>query len=340
MNPPRIAYVGPPDAVAAWLFRAIAQVAVFEAICAPDAEAAARKHQARWAFADLDALLREAQPEGIILAEDPARRPALIKQCLSGGIGVLVPGAPGPSAACKRIGTFAKLCGRVVLAAPAARYSPGILLARRLIDSGRVGVPVLATLQVTRRGLARQGPADRGCVPLDLAYEAVDLVHLLFGPVEQVFATAHDDDAAVATLRTAAGLPIAVVLHGSGPTDAVGVQLEVRGRDGTRLTLDTDGRLLCGNGSRMHAAHRPTLATADPAVELGHVGLIDDFVRYLRAGRGGPGLVGSVAPVVACAEALLASAAKGRLIAPRQHPDRDGRPAKASGKAEPVEQLF
>jgi predicted dehydrogenase len=329
---PRIALVGPPDAVSAWLLRSIASQSIFEAICHPGSETLARQHQARWTFPDAAAMFRDGTPDGVIISHEYSERPRLIKQTLAAGAGVLVCGSPGPAAACKRLASFAKLSGRVVMAAPPIRFSPAMLLARRLIESGRAGIPNLICLRSTRRGEARSNTDQAGRLPVDQIFEAADILYHLAGPMQQVFATAHEEDVLVASAQTLSGVPVSIVLHANGPVDAVGLELEVRSRDGSRLRLDTDGRLVSGNGSRMHAAHQPSLAVTDPAVELGYDGIISEFIRYLRAGRTGAGMVGPVSPVALTAEAILASAARGRPIAPRLHPGRRSRAA----SAEPV----
>lgn len=325
MNPPRIAFVGHPDRVSPWLLRAIEQAATFEAICCPGTEESARRYRARWSFDKLEEMLRESEPDGVVLAVGPAKRPAMIKECLSAGVSVLTPEAPGPASACTRLGSLAKLSGRTVLAASPARYAPAILLARRLIDSGRISIPMLASLHITRRGHAREDESDRGCIPSSLAFEAMDLIHHLFDGVDSVSCLAQED-AAVGVVRAAGGVAISLLLHANGAADAEGMHLEIRGRDGSRIAIDADGRLLCGNNSRMHAAHRPTRLAADPIVEFGYAGLIDDFCRYLRLARSTPGMPGAVPAVVASAEALLGSALKGRTIAPtgKSRPGRAG----------------
>lgn len=330
MTLPRIAYVGRPDRVSLWLLRAIEQAATFEAICCPDAEEAARRFRARWSFDDLEAMLRETEPDGVVLAVGPARRPAIIKECLSAGASVLVPEAPGPLSACTRLGGMAKLSGRALLAASPARYSPAILLARRLIDSGRISMPMLGALHITRRGQAREDESDSGCIPSSLAFEAMDLIHHLFDGVDCV-SCIPQEDALVGMVRTAGGVAISLLLHANGAADAEGMHMEIRGRDGSRIVIDPDGRLLCGNNSRMHAAHRPTRLAADPMVEFGYAGLIDDFCRLLRVGRSNPGMPGGVPAVVASAEALLTSAAKGKSIAPAGR----ARPRRAASKFKP-----
>jgi predicted dehydrogenase len=213
------------------------------------------------------------------------------------------------------MGLFAKLSGRSILAASAIRFAPAILLAKRLLDSGKVGVPVSMSVSCTWRGSPRQGSDDDGAVPADQVFETVDAVHFLLGPLAQVSAVVHDDGVLLATGTCLSSTVISLACFASGPAEAVGIELEIRGADGTILRVDRDARLICANGTRVDAAHRSTLASADPAVELGYEGLAAEFRRLATAGRGGAGLIGPVTAVVATTEAVLESAAKRRPVA-------------------------
>lgn len=317
MSAPRFAFVGPTHAVSPWLMTSLAKVGTLEALSGETAERDAARFHARWTFPDLTTLLKEAEPTGVVLVQPLADRPRMVKECLSAGACVLVVGAPGKAATCNRLGLFAKLSGRSILAAPAMRFAPAMLLAKRLLDSGKVGTPISMTLRSTYRGAPRQGPDDDGAVPADQVFEAADLVHHLLGPLRHVSAVAHGDGVLAGVGTSLSSAVVSFVLHASGPTEAVGIDLEVRGADGTFLQVDRDGRLLCANGSRIDAAHRSTLASADPAIELGYDGLAAEFRRLATMGRTGAGLVGPVSAVAATAEALLVSAVKGRGVTVR-----------------------
>ncbi len=314
----KLAFVGSARDVSPWLLQSLGRVGTLEAICNEDAERDAARFHARWAFSDLATLLRETEPAGVVLHQPLELRARLIKQCLAAGAAVLVPGAPGSAGSCKRLGSLCKLSGRFVLAAPAVRFSPAVLLARRLVESGKLGPPISMTVHSTRRGATRTGSQDRGAVPSDQVFEAIDLIHHLIGPVQRVFAVAHDDGALVASLTAEQGVPVGLVFHGSGPAEAVGVEMEIRAADGTRLHMDRNQQLVCGNGSRVDVAHQVALPMADPAVELGYEGLLAEFRRCIQSGRAGLGLVGQVPATVAATEGLFASVARGRVVALKQ----------------------
>lgn len=317
MPPPKFAFVGDPASVSPWLLRAMSQAGVLEAICDQDAEQQIGRWHARWAFTEVAEMLREAEPDGVVLSVPLSGRTRLIKQCLTAGAGVLVAGAPGTASACGRLALFAKLAGRFVMAAPAIRFSPSVLLARRLLDSGKFGPPISMVLRSTHRASTSQAPPHAGPISTDQVFEAADLVHHLIGPIGRVFSSAHGDGAMTVSAVSKDGVVLALVFHANGMADAVGIDLEIRAADGTRLSIDRNGSLDCVNGSRVGACHRVALGSAEPAVELGFEGLVAEFRRHLEARRSGSGLVGAAGPVTAAAEAFLGSAAKGRAMVPK-----------------------
>jgi hypothetical protein len=274
-------------------------------------------------------LLKEAEPAGVVLLHPWPSEPA-VKECLSAGASVLVLGAPGRSSACKRLGLFAKLSGRSILAAPPFRFAPSLLLAKRLLDSGKVGAPISMTLRSTYRGAPRQGPDDDGPIPADQVYEAADLVYHLLGPLRQV---------APRPMTTESSPPSEhrspprwfLVFHASGPAETVGIEVEVRADGTSRISTATDDS--SANGSRTDA---PSLDTRfrDPAVELGYEGLASQS-RLVTSGRNGAGLVGPVGNVAPSAN-QYSCAAKGRPISVRAGGEGPPSPAVAQGPSVPA----
>jgi predicted dehydrogenase len=286
----------------------------FEAalVLGPDRGPAERA--ARWTFSDTETLLRESEPQGVVLLAPIAERPALVKQCLAAGAAVLVLGSPGPSRGCQRAASLSRLAGRFVLAASPLRFSPAVVLARRLLDSGKFGRPLSMIVRSLWRGGRRAGSEDDGVVPLDQVFEAVDLICHLLGPIESAYSIDHPEGALAAVLASADRVPITLNLHASGSADACGLELELRSTEGGSLVIDRDCRLTSASqGGRVDAAHRPSLPSADPVIELGYDGLLHHFARLVTA-RGG-GWAGPVQALAAAAEAVLASAARGRPVA-------------------------
>lgn len=324
MTKPRLAFIGDPSTTCPWLLHAIARAGVFEAIC-HDGDAPAELPQARWTFRDAASLLREAEPEGVVIAAPFGERASLARQCLSARAGVLIAGAAGNAGSLRRLAVLAKLADRVLLAAPAILYAPAMLLAQRLLESGKMPPPISASVSIMRRGGARGAPPDDGPVPIDTLFEAVDLVHSLVGPVQSAYATFHDEGALAAALSAGTpARPVSLMAHAGGAADMVGVEIELRAADGSRLRITRGGELECTTAARLHDRHCVNLATADPVVELGYARLLREFAAHLTAGPRSKGIIGPCMSVSLAAEAILASARRGRPM----HPTRTRPPRK------------
>ncbi len=316
MPAPRLAFIGSPRDTSPWLLQAINRVGTLEALCTEDAERETSRCQARWAYSDLGLLLKETRPDGAILQLPADKRANVIKQCLSGGVGVLLTGMAGGVAASQRIDTLARLAGRCVLATTPLRFAPAIMLARRLLDSGKFGKPVAMAVQSNRRGDHSIGITGRCSIHTDQIFELVDLVQHLLGPTEKVFAVAHPEGSLVATLVTDSGIPVSASLHNQSPAESVGTRLEMRASDGNTLTVNQNCRLCSANSTRADALHGFSLAAADPTLELGYEGMLAEFRARIEAGPGIPGgHSGQWRPVIETCEAILASITKGRHVA-------------------------
>lgn len=316
MRNPRFAFFGSPRSVSPWLLHSISKIGTFDAICGPDAEREANRLNARWAFSNLSEMLHETEPDGVILACPMSERMARIKECLSERASVLVLGPPSLNAF-KGLSSFAKLSERFVLAAPAIRFAPASLLARRLMQSGEISLPVSIRIESTRRGYERDPSEGFGPISADHVFEVVDLIHYLIGSIQRVFSLAHPEGSLVVSAVGPRGVPISMVFHSAGTAEAVGIELEIRSSDGTRLNLNRECDLTCGSGSRMSAVHRTTLCSLDPSLELGYDGLIAEFRRLIEAERGGVGLIGAVGALADVSKAIFQSAERGHPIEPK-----------------------
>lgn len=314
MNLPRLALVGSTHEVSPWLLHALRRHASFEAICDENPRRDAALQNARWTFTDIQSLLEESEPAGVVITLPPNYRHDVIKKCLPSGASVLTMGLPCKASRLGRLSLMAKLAGRSILASSPLRFAPVALLARRLIDSGKFGEPMSLSIQSTRRGAAREGLDDCGPIPSDQVFEAVDISQYLFGPITEVSCTTHDEGAAMIVGRTDRNLPFSMVLHASGPPEALGIDLEMRSLDGTIMRIGRGGSLSCGNGSRVDAMYRPGLANSDPIVELGYDGLIAEFARLVVAEPGGAREQDTLAAVVEACEAILTGCNTGRKI--------------------------
>jgi predicted dehydrogenase len=320
MISPKLAFIGSTHQAPAWLIHAIRKHGTLEAVCDESPRRDADVFQARWIYSNVDDLLREAEPSGVIVLRPCRERYGIIKQCLGSGASVLIPGIPCALARWDRLATMSKLAGRTVLSASPARFAPGVSVARRLIESGKFGTPMSLALHITRRGAPREGLDDQGPVAADQVFEAADLVQTLIGSIREVTSAAHQEGTMMVVGRTTADTPFCLELHASGPPETLGLELELRSVDGTCMRIEKSGQLFCSNGSRVDAMYRPTLATSDPAVELGYDGLVGEFVRWVVAGGAVPADSTPFETVIAASEAILSSARSGHKVSVKRRP--------------------
>ena len=333
---PKLAFVGSTHQAPPWLIHSIRKHGTLEAVCDESPRRDADVFQARWMYSDVAALLREAEPAGVIVFRPNNERFGIIKQCLGSGASVLVPGIPCGAARWDRVATMSKLAGRTVVSASPARFAPGVSVARRLIESGKFGTPMSLALHITRRGTPREGLDDQGPVAADQVFEAADLVQTLIGSIREVTSVAHQEGALMVVGRTMTDTPFSLNLHASGPPESLGLELELRSVDGTCMRIEKTGQLFCGNGSRVDAMYRPTLATSDPAVELGFDGLVGEFVRWVAAGSTMAADSVPCASVIASSEAILSSARSGHKVAVKRRAPLNYGQGPTTSRAQPV----
>ncbi|MBI5763931.1 MAG: hypothetical protein HZA51_10445 [Planctomycetes bacterium] len=328
MSPVRLAFIGSAKEVSPWLFHAVSRVACLEAVCGPYAESDSATHRARWSFSDLPAMLRETEPDGVIIAGPVSRRASVVKECLAARTAVLVLGNPGAPRELTRIRSLAHLVTRPVLIATPAHHSPAMQLARRLIDSEKIARPISMQLVSTwRRSVNAAG--DSAIIHPDQVFEGVDLVRLLLGPLTRIHGIMHGDGVMLSVGVTDEHVPVSLAFHSGGPVESLGLDIEIRAADGACLRISRDGRLYCGNGTRVDAAHAPSLVASDPVIELGYDAMVKSFVHYITTSA--TGLLGHADESTIAADALLRPGRPRSLRRiHRQSNAADGRTASAS----------
>ncbi len=313
---PRLALVGDPRCISPWLISAITRVGRLEAVCGPGAEEYPLSVPVRWAFSDVSRMLREAEPEGVVIHGPVHERAALIKQCLAATARVLLTGIPAPAAMCRRLDSLGKVAGRAILAASAVRFSPAARQAQRLLESGRFGQPVsLSVCSSWPQSRSTVVNTTQSPVDPDQVFEVMDLVAALLGDLQQVHASMHPTGVLSALCKAENGANVLLECHSGGDPELDGVELDLRAADGTWLRIDRSRHLTCARASKVEAWHHPSAATADPTKESGYEGLLAEFRKVLADQRGvASGLLNPAPTVTATVEAVFASAHKGRPI--------------------------
>lgn len=139
-------------------------------------------------------LLDQGGVEAVIVCTPPATHAEVVTAALERGIHVMCekPFALSSAEARSMIATAAA-SGVVLTMASKFRYVADVVTARRLINSGAIGTPVLVentfASRVSMVGRWNSVPAiSGGGVLIDNGTHSVDIVRYLLGPIEEVFA--------------------------------------------------------------------------------------------------------------------------------------------------------
>jgi predicted dehydrogenase len=190
------------------------------AVVDPDPQAKSLADNAGAAYyADTDAFLNETDAEGVIIATPNDTHTTIGVQCASSGLHLLVekPIDSDPVAAARLVAA-AKNAGVKVLVGHHRRFNPYIEAAKRIVDSGRMGV--IAAVSVLWTVLKPQSyfkvdwrrKPGGGPVLINLIHD-IDNLRYLFGDVTRVYAETSNairqypvEDTAAITIRFRSGV--------------------------------------------------------------------------------------------------------------------------------------
>ncbi len=301
-----------PQAVAAENIR-------FEAICDPNgsgAETAVRTYGARWPFTDLEQMLKESEPDAVILAVSAPQRTGWIKTCLRYRRPVLVLGSPATTVAeCRALAKAARAVNRQVMVGLPQRFGPAGQRLRRILESGRLGPLADADVLISRPGSPQTDDNAALALPFDLMFEAADRLLSCGLQPTKIMAVQRTYGHVGAVMTCACGAMASIRVHCSGSSESAGSRLELRSDDGGLLVLEDDVNLDCRVGSQWVARHHPRFGVAaDPRIECGYTGMISAFAGALRQQQGVPYGLPSATHAVTLARAIFKAASTGKTV--------------------------
>ncbi len=145
-------------------------------------------------YADLDRMLDEQTPDGVIICVGPAAHAELAMHVMRRGHPVYTEKPPARTAAdALAVARVAKETGTLCVTAFKKRYAVAYDHAREWID--RFDASQRLSLSVDYASAAYKGDASRRVFLLDFAIHLIDLVGWLFGEVRRVFCFAREDHA-------------------------------------------------------------------------------------------------------------------------------------------------
>lgn len=232
----------------------------FVAVCGRDAgktEAFAAQYSVR-AFTDLEQMLHEAKVQALMVCTPHPQHAAVAVAAAEAGIHLLVEKPLASNLAdCDRILAAAKAGGAVVGTVSQRRFFEPCQRIRRAIDDGKIGRPVLGSVNMygwRDRAYYESDPwrgswtGEGGGVLVNQAPHQLDLLRWYMGPIQELagfWANLNHpyievEDTAVAVLRFQnGGLGNIVVSNSQNP--ALYGKVSVHGSNGASVGVQTDG---------------------------------------------------------------------------------------------------
>ena len=274
-----------------------------------------------------DALLRETQPDIVDICTPTPSHRAYIEQAAAAGAAIFVEKPLARTMAdCDAIVAAVERTNVPLMAGHVVRYFPAYREAKRVVDSGGVGIP--AAIRAERlagfphRGAAQSwyaDPAKSGGVVLDAMLHDFDWLRWCFGPVERVFAQGLHGraehagllDYALVTLRLASGA-VAHITGSWAHSGPMRTSFEIAG-DGGMVEFDSATtvplRLSQTDGAAGPLSESPLVASDDPYYQE-----LRAFTDALDAGAPMPVTVYDAREGVRIALAALESIETGKAV--------------------------
>jgi len=289
-NEPRICIVGAGSLSTLRIYPNIAPAgARLVGVCdidAAKAERNARLYGGR-AYADMEQMLAEQKPDGVMVCIGPKAHAALAIRILRAGYPVYTEKPPASSAAeALEVARVAKETKLLCTTAFKKRYTHAANRAKKWLEQFAPEDWLSLSIDYCSAAYPDDLPAEAGFL-MDFTVHIMDLSSYLFGDVESVFAYARDKSAYAVSLRFKNG--------------AVGVLNLTDGRSFAIPTEETEITVKGGNFMTIHNSsvwkitekekpcewrEPPTFVSrGDSGNDTGHLLEIVDFVQALREGR-------------------------------------------------------
>lgn len=257
------------------------------------AEAFAARHGAKWAYADVDALLADDELNAVYIATPPHLHCEHTIRAAQAGKHILCEKPMAMNVEeCQRMVQACWDAGVTLMIAYYRNFYPNVAKMKALIKEGTIGEVVLARVNCTgffnpsRHDFAnwRVNPAiSGGGVLMDIGSHRISLLQYLMGDVvsarghaEPVYLNVDVDDSAVFTLRFASGAHAVANINWN-----VGISedaVEIYGTEGClRCAPLNSGNVTLEQSGKVFEMHEPPLRYT-------HTGLVADFVTHLKTG--------------------------------------------------------
>ncbi len=236
-------------------------------------------------YADFQTMLKEQQPDGVIVCVGPEGHARLAIELLKAGMPVYTEKPPAPDAAeALKVARVAKDTGLLCMTGFKNRYAAVYHDARQWLWQFPPDDRLALSIDYASGPYPHtEDPHSRPFL-LDFAIHVIDLVGYLFGDVAEVFCSSIDDRAYAVNLSFTCGA-VGTMCLTDGRSFAVPtehVELTVRG--GHAMTVDNSSRYHIMADGKPTVWREPPVFTSlgDSGEETGHATELRAFVDHLR----------------------------------------------------------
>lgn len=238
------------------------------------------------AYADIDTMLGEENPDGVIICIGPEEHAGLAQKVLARGFPVYTEKPPAPTAAAAlEVARGASKAGVLCTTAFKKRYSVAYGRAKEWI--GGFDPADHYSLSVDYASAQYGNDSPRNSFLLDFAIHIIDLTGFLFGDVSSVFAFAKGGDAYAVSLRFATGAVGSLNLN-CGRSFAVPTEeVEITVKGGNFMSIHNSSSWKITENEEPREWREPSTFTSagDSGDDTGHRAEIADFADAIRNGR-------------------------------------------------------
>lgn len=257
-------------------------------VCDLDPERAARNARrfGGQPFSDLDIMLNETKPDGVIVCIGPEAHAELAPRILRAGYPVYTEKPPAPSARhALDVARVAAETGLLCTTAFKKRYAQSNNRAIEWLQQFSLEDRYMISIDYCSAQYKNDSP--RSSFLLDFCIHIIDLVGYLFGDVAKVFAFSKGLDAYAVSLTFTSGAVGTLSLNCGRSFQVPTEEIEISIRGGNFMTIHNSSCWrISENGKPVEWREPPTFTSSgDSGNDTGHLAELVDFVDALQEGR-------------------------------------------------------
>jgi len=238
------------------------------------------------AYQDLDLMLEEEDPDGVIICIGPEMHAELAPRIMGRGLPVYTEKPPAVDAtSALQVARASKETGVLCTTAFKKRYTDAANRAKEWL--AQFDPDDFYSISIDYCSSQYSHEAPRSTFLLDFAIHVIDLVPYLFGDPSQVFAFSKGKDAYAVSVKFANGAVGSLNLSCGRSFRVPTEEIEISIRGGNSMTIHNSSCWKITEGEKPCEWREPSTFTSagDSGNDTGHLAEIADFVKAIEEGR-------------------------------------------------------